>query len=116
MVESALQRAGVGHGGAATVKVPEAEVLSASDLPTPSVAPIPMVSSIPVHTASHEPVIAPFEQASFADEVPVPPRLAPVQIDSSSQPVAFGTLLAPPTDDNADDLGLPPPAHPASPP
>ena len=112
MVKSALQRAGVGHGGAATVKVPEPEVLRASDLLTPSVAPIPMVSSIPVHTASHEPVIAALEQESFVDEVPVPARLEPVQIDSSSQPVAFGSLLETPTDEKDDELGFLPQAHP----
>ena len=112
MVKSALQRAGVGHGGAATVKVPEPEVLRASDLLTPSVAPIPMVSSIPVHTASHEPVIAALEQESFVDEVPVPARLEPVQIDSSSQPVAFGSLLETPTDEKDDELAFLPQAHP----
>ena len=112
MVKSALQRAGVGHGGAATVKVPEPEVLRASDLLTPSVAPIPMVSSIPVHTASHEPVIAALEQESFVDEVPVPARPEPVQIDSSSQPVAFGSLLETPTDEKDDELGFLPQAHP----
>ena len=112
MVKSALQRAGVGHGGAATVKVPEPEVLRASDLLTPSVAPIPMVSSIPVHTASHEPVIAALEQESFVDEVPVPTRPEPVQIDSSSQPVAFGSLLETPTDEKDDELGFLPQAHP----
>src|SRR6266513_247052 len=114
MVKSALQRAGVGHGGAATVKVPEPEVLRASDLLTPSVAPIPMVSSIPVHTASHEPVIAALEQESFVDEVPVPARPEPVQIDSSSQPVAFGSLLETPgdVDEKDDELGFLPQAHP----
>src|SRR5437879_2489282 len=112
MGKAALQRAGVGHGGAATVKVPEPEVLRASDLLTPSVAPIPMVSSIPVHTASHEPVIAALEQESFVDEVPVPTRPEPVQIDSSSQPVAFGSLLETPTDEKDDELGFLPQAHP----
>src|SRR5207253_10261861 len=112
MLQSALQRAGVGHGGAATVKVPEPEVLRASDLLTPSVAPIPMVTSIPVHTASHEPVIAALEQESFVDEVPVPARPEPVQIDSSSQPVAFGSLLETPTDEKDDELGFLPQAHP----
>ena len=114
MVKSALQRAGVGHGGAATVKVPEPEVLRASDLLTPSVAPIPKVSSIPVHTASHEPVIAALEQESFVDEMPVPARPEPVQIDSSSQPVAFGSLLETPgdVDEKDDELGFLPQVHP----
>src|SRR5438045_7528733 len=52
MVKSALQRAGVGHGGAATVKVPEPEAVRASDLLTPRCAPRPMVSCSPVHTAA----------------------------------------------------------------
>jgi len=112
MVKSALQRAGVAHAGASPMKVPEPEVLRASDLLTPSVAPIPMVSSIPVHTASHEPVIAALEQESFVDEVPVPTRPEPVQIDSSSQPVAFGSLLETPTDEKDDELGFLPQAHP----
>jgi len=112
MVKSALQRAGVAHAGASPMKVPEPEVLRASDLLTPSVAPIPMVSSIPVHTASHEPVIAALEQESFVDEVPVPARPEPVQIDSSSQPVAFGSLLETPTDEKDDELGFLPQAHP----
>src|SRR5438876_7057372 len=46
MVKSALQRAGVGHGNASVAKISAPEVLRASDLLTPSVAPIPMVSSI----------------------------------------------------------------------
>src|SRR5438067_5938564 len=58
MVKSALQRSGAGHVGAPVPKMAEPEVLRASDLLTPSVARIPMVTSIPVHTASHEPVIA----------------------------------------------------------
>src|SRR5438045_9139600 len=65
MVKSALQRAGVGHGGAATVKVPEPEVLRASDLLTPSVAPIPLVSSIPVHSTSHDLVIDALDQGRY---------------------------------------------------
>jgi len=114
MVKSALQRAGVGHGGAAAVKVPIPEVLRASDLLTPSVASVPTVSSIPVPMASHEPVIAALEQESFVDEVPVPARPEPVQIDSSSQPVAFGSLLETPADvdEKDDELGFLPQAHP----
>jgi CheY-like chemotaxis protein len=115
MVKSALQRAGVAHTGA--LKVTEPEVLKGSDLLTPSaasVAPIPIVSSIPVHTVSHEPVIAALEQESFVDEVPVQARPEPVQIDSSSQPVAFGSLLETPgdVDEKDDELGFLPKAHP----
>ena len=114
MVKSALQRAGVAHAGAVPMKVPEPEVLKGTDLLIPSVAPIPMVSSVPVHTASHEPVIAALEQESFVDEVPVPARPEPVQIDSSSQPVAFGSLLETPgdVDEKDDELGFLPQAHP----
>jgi CheY-like chemotaxis protein len=114
MVKSALQRAGAAHTGPGPMKVPEPEVLKGSDLLTPSVAPIPMMTSIPVRTASHEPVIAALEQESFVDEVPVPARPEPVQIDSSSQPVAFGSLLETPgdVDEKDEELGFLPQAHP----
>src|SRR3989440_12640139 len=52
MVKSALQRAGMAQGNAGAVKVPGAEVLKGTDLLMPSVAPVPTVSSMPVHTAS----------------------------------------------------------------
>ena len=110
MVKSALQRAGVAHGGAGAVKAPEPEVLKGTDLLTTSVASVPTLSSTPMHTASNEPVIAALEQESFVDEVPARPE--PVQIDSGSQPVAFGSLLETPADEKDDELGFLPQAHP----
>jgi CheY-like chemotaxis protein len=112
MVKSALQRAGVAHGGAGAVKIPEPAALKGTDLLTPSAAPvsIPTLSSIPMHTAFPEPVIAALDQESFVDEVPARPE--PVQIDSGSQPVAFGSLLETPADEKDDELGFLPQAHP----
>src|SRR5438132_3721172 len=110
MVKSALQRAAVAHGGAGAVKVKEPEVLRATDLLTPSVAPVPTLSSIPMPTISPDPVIAALDQESFVDEVPARPE--PVQIDSGAQPVAFGSLLETPADKKDDELGFLPQAHP----
>jgi CheY-like chemotaxis protein len=112
MVKSALQRAGVAQGAAGAVKVPEPEVLKGTDLLTSSLAPVPTLSSVPMHTASPEPVIAALDQESFVDEVP--PRPEPVQIDSGAQPVAFGSLLETPADVDMkdDELGFLPQAHP----
>ncbi len=110
MVKSALQRAGVSHAGAGAVKIPEPDVLKGTDLLTPSGASVPPVTSIPVHTASPHPVIAALDEQSFVDEVPARPQ--PVQIDSGSQPVAFGSLLETPTDEKDEALGFLPQAHP----
>src|SRR6266851_1795906 len=110
MVKSALQRAGVAHGHASAAKTPEVEALKGTDLLVPSGATVPMVASIPVQTSSHEPAIAPLDQESFVDEVPAHPE--PVRIDSSSQPVAFGSLLETPADEKDDDIGFLPPTHP----
>jgi len=112
MVKSALQRAGVAHGNASTARTPEPEVLKASDLIRPSasmIPPIPTLVSVPVQTTSHEPPIAALEQESFVDEVPEPP--APVQIDSGSQTVAFGSLLETPAEEKEDDIAFMPAAH-----
>jgi len=111
MVKSALQRAGVAHGNASTAKTPEPEALKASDLlrPTASAIPtIPTLASVPVPTTSREAPIAAFEQESFVDEVPERP--APVQIDSGSQTVAFGSLLETPGE-KEDDIAFMPAAH-----
>src|SRR5438034_954072 len=110
MVKSALQRAGVSHAGAGAVKIPEPDVVKGTDLLTPSGASVPPVTSIPVHTASPHPVIAALDEQSFVDEVPARPQ--PVQIDSGSQPVAFGSLLETPTDEKDEALGFLPQAHP----
>jgi CheY-like chemotaxis protein len=112
MVKSALQRAGVAHGSASAAKTPEPEVLKASDLlrPTASTIPtIPTLASVPVPTTSHEAPIVAFEQESFVDEVPEHP--APVQIDSGSQTVAFGSLLETTPEEKEDDIAFMPAAH-----
>jgi CheY-like chemotaxis protein len=107
MVKSALARAGVAHGNVA--KTPEPEVMKGTDLLTPSSASVPMVSSVPVRMSSPEPAVAPLDQESFVDEAPSRPE--PVRIDSSSQTVAFGSLLETPTDQKEDDLAFLPPVN-----
>jgi len=109
MVKSALQRAGVAHGNTAAAKTPEAEALRASGLLTPSAATVPAVASIPVPTVTAQPAIAPLSQESFVDEVAARPE--PVRIDSSSQPVAFGSLLETPADEKEDDIAFMPPSN-----
>ena len=106
MVKSALQRAGVALGNASVAKTPEPEALK---FLTPSAAAVSSLGSIPVHTASHEPVIAALEQESFVDEVPARPE--PVRIDSVSQPVAFGSLLETPAEEKDDELDFLPPVN-----
>src|SRR6266481_7422865 len=106
MVKSALQRAGVALGNASVAKAPEPEALK---FLTPSAAAVSSLGSIPVHTASHEPVIAALEQESFVDEVPARPE--PVRIDSVSQPVAFGSLLETPAEEKDDELDFLPPVN-----
>jgi CheY-like chemotaxis protein len=100
MVKSALQRAGVTPGNVPAAKAPEHEALRAADLLTPSSASLPTVGAFPVQ-AAHEEQIAAAEHQSFVDEVQVRPE--PVRIDSSSQPVAFGSLLETPAAEPEDD-------------
>jgi CheY-like chemotaxis protein len=108
MVKSALQRAGVVPGNASGAKAPEPDALKASDLLTPAATAVPSLASMPVHTVSHEPVIAALDQESFVDEVPARP--APVRIDSAS-PVAFGSLLETPAEEKDDELDFLPPVN-----
>jgi CheY-like chemotaxis protein len=108
MVKSALQRAGVVPGNASGAKTPEPEALKASDLFTPAATAVPSLASMPVHTVSHEPVIAALDQESFVDEVPARPE--PVRIDSAS-PVAFGSLLETPAEEKDDELDFLPPVN-----
>jgi CheY-like chemotaxis protein len=111
MVKSALQRAGVAlaNANASAAKTPEPEGLKASDILTPSAAAVSSRGSIPIHTASREPVIAALDQESFVDEVPARPE--PVRIDSVSQPVAFGSLLETPADEKDEELDFLPPVN-----
>ena len=110
MVKSALQRAGVALANASAAKTPEVMAMKGSDLLMPSAANVPMVTSIPVQTTSHEPAIAPLDQESFVDEAPAHPE--PVRIDSGgSQPVAFGSLLETPADEKEEEVAFMPAEH-----
>src|SRR5260370_2584241 len=109
MVKSALQRAGVAAGKAGAAKTPEPEALKASDLLAPSAAAMSSLGNIPVRATTHEPVIAALEQESFVDEVPARPE--PVRIDSTSQPVAFGSLLETPAEQKEDEIDFLPPVN-----
>jgi len=104
MVKSALQRAGVAHGGSSSGKGEEAQLIRGTDLLTPS------SSTPPPPFPSIEPAIAPLDQESFVDEVPARPE--PVRIDSGSHPVAFGSLLETPTEEKEDDIESIPPVNP----
>ena len=110
MVKSALLRAGTAHGNASAAKTPEPEALKASDLLRPSGLAVPTLAGIPVPTGPPEPAMAEFEQESFVDEVPGRPE--PVQIDSGSQTVAFGSLLETPADEKEEDVDFLPPVLP----
>jgi CheY-like chemotaxis protein len=108
MVKSALQRAGVVPANASVAKSVEPEAEKVSGPFAPSAATVPSLGSIPVHTVSHEPAIAELDQQSFVDEVPARPE--PVQIDSVSRPLAFGSLLETPAEEKDNDLDFMPPA------
>src|SRR2546427_3837651 len=101
MVKSALQRAGVAHGIAGAVKPAEPESLRAADLIRPTVASLPTLGSIPVHTPKHEEPVATLENESFVDEAPARPD--PVRIDTGAQPVAFGSLLETPVEETEEE-------------
>ncbi len=104
MVKSALQRAGVAHGGEGAAKAPEPEALRATDLLSPSSATLPTLESLPMTAASsQEPVVA-LENESFVDELPE--RREPVRIDTGAQPVAFGSLLETPAAETEEDQEL----------
>src|SRR5260370_40353296 len=104
MVKSALQRAGVAHGGEGTAKAPAAEALRAADLLSPSSATVPTVESLPATTTSHEEPIVALENESFVDALPERPE--PVRIDTGAQPVAFGSLLETPAVETEEDQEL----------
>lgn len=96
MVKSALARAGVSVGGA-PVKAAEPEVLKATDLLIPrkeKEPEVPVLASIPAPAAEPEEFVAPVEEQSFVDEIPLPP--APIKFESNSQPLAFGSMLETP--------------------
>ena len=100
MVKSALQRSGAG----VTAPVPRASepeaAYGAKDVFMPGAASMPAVSPAPVPEFQME-SDPETENESFVEELP--PKPQPLQIDSSSQPVAFGSLLETPAEESADD-------------
>src|SRR5437870_12629357 len=98
MVKAALQASGAGHTSAPPrASAPEA-AYGAKDMVMPGAASLPTVSATPVpefHMKSGPETAS----ESFVEEVP--PRPEPLQIASSSQPVAFGSLLETPAEDSS---------------
>ena len=109
MVKAALQRSGAGHPGAPPrASAPEA-AYGAKDMVMPGAASVPTVNGTPVpefHVQSGP------ETASESLVEEVPRRPEPLHIDSSSQPVAFGSLLETPAEEPAEDSGLTPGGSP----
>jgi CheY-like chemotaxis protein len=109
MVKSALTRAGIAHGTSAA-KTPEPESVKATDFLAPHLAAVPTLGSIPLRETPAEEPIAVLGNESFVDEAPARPE--PIRIDSGSQPVAFGSLLETPADEQEQDPAFLPPVHP----
>jgi CheY-like chemotaxis protein len=104
MVKSALTRAGVSIGGAPPAPVVKEEPLRAVDMLTPRTPP----SSISLPALEGFPNV---ESEPVAEEMPSRPQ--PVRIDSGSQPLAFGSLLETPTEqEQEEDLGYATTARP----
>ncbi len=86
MVKSALSRAGVPHSGADPAHEAAPPPLRGTDLLTPQQKPA-----------------APPEPAAFPEPEPfpeaIPPKPEPFNIDSSTQPLAFGSLLETPAEE-----------------
>jgi len=98
MVKSALARAGVSIGGAASVPPPKEEPLHVADMlaprtPPPSSISLPALEDFP--SVETEPV-----------NEGIPARPEPVRIDEGSQPLAFGNLLESPATEQEDDLAF----------
>ncbi len=100
MVKSALQRSGAGHVSAPAAKVSEPEAFGAREVFTPSHATVPTVGATPIQEFHMESAPEAASE-SFVEEVPAKPE--PLKIDSSSQPVAFGSLLETPAEETPDD-------------
>ena len=116
MVKSALQRSGSGSASAApAAKVDEAVSFGAQEVLPPVKASVPTVPAAPVQefNLGSSPEIV---NESFVEDVPdVPARPEPIRIDSSSQPVAFGSLLETPGETTAateDDSSFAAPSSP----
>ena len=101
MVKSALQRSGSGQLTAPVPRASEPEAgYGARDIFMPGAASGPTVSAAPVPEFQMESGLETANE-SFVEEVP--PKPEPLQIDSNSQPVAFGNLLETPAEESADD-------------
>ena len=98
MVKSALQRSGAAQAPAPRASEPEA-AYGAKDVFTPGAASVPRVSPAPVPEFHMESGLE-TENESVVEEVP--PKPEPLQIDSSSQPVAFGSLLETPEEESSE--------------
>jgi CheY-like chemotaxis protein len=95
MVKSALQRSGAGQATAPAAKIDEPTPFGTKEMLAPMNASAPTVGTAPVpefHMESGPEA----SNESFVEEVPVPAKPLPLQIDSNSQPVAFGSLLETP--------------------
>jgi CheY-like chemotaxis protein len=104
MVKSALQRSGAGHVSERVPKAFEPETFGGKDVLMPGSASVPTVGATPVpefHMESSPETV----NESFVEETPAKPE--PLRIDSSSQPVAFGSLLESPAETAQDDSSFP---------
>jgi CheY-like chemotaxis protein len=100
MVKSALQRSGSAPGTTPAPRASEPEAAyDAKHVFTPSAASVPRVSPTPVPEFHMESGVE-TENEGFVEEVP--PKPEPLKIDSSSQPVAFGSLLETPEESSED--------------
>jgi CheY-like chemotaxis protein len=97
MVKSALQRSGAGNLNPPMASYPTENVSMPPSASVPTVG----ASPVPEFHMQSGPETA---NESFVEEVP--PKQEPLQIDSSSQPVAFGPLLETPAEETAGDPSL----------
>ncbi len=101
MVKAALQRSGHASAPVPTASAPEAAygakemVMPGAGSPTVGATPAPEFHLESGPETANE---------SFVEEVP--PKLEPLQIDSSSQPVAFGSLLETPAEEAREDASF----------
>jgi CheY-like chemotaxis protein len=110
MVKAALQRSGAGHATAPAPRASEREAAyGAKDMLMAGAASVPTVTATPVPEFHMESALEATNE-SFVEEVP--PKSEPLQIDSSSQPVAFGSLLETPADEAAGDSSFTTPSSP----
>jgi len=97
MVKSALQRSGSGPVSAPSAKFDEPAPFGAKEMLSPGQASLPTVGAAPVPEFNLDSSLETSNQ-SFVEELPVPAKPAPLQIDSDAQPVAFGSLLETPAE------------------